>query len=120
MPVKNAVTLYGIPNCDTMKKAFNWLNKKHIPFHFHNYKTEGISAEIIKHWLQYAELLQLINTKSTTFRNLTEQEKKSIQKPDRAIALMIKYPSMIKRPVTVYGSKLLVGFSEPVWENSLK
>lgn len=120
MPVKNQLTLYGIPNCDTMKKAFTWLNKNRISFQFHNYKTDGISADIIGKWLQQVELLQIINTKSTTYRNLNEQEKKSIQKPDKAIALMIKYPSMIKRPVTVYGSKILVGFNETVWENSIK
>jgi arsenate reductase len=93
------ITLYGIPNCDTMQKAFKWLDGKNVKYAFHNYKESGIDKATIEQWLKHVPLTKLINLKSTTYRDLTDSEKESISTKSKAIALMIKYPSIIKRPV---------------------
>lgn len=116
---KKQLTIYGIPNCDTMKKAFDWLQEKNIPHHFHNYKTEGISADKIRYWLKQADLLQLVNTKSTTYKSLSEADKKSMANIDKALPLIMQYPSMIKRPVVEFDTQILCGFNETAWETLL-
>ena len=111
------LTIYGIKNCDTMKKAFKWLDAKGIKYHFHNYKESGIDKATIEKWLQHLPLEKLVNSKGTTFRNLTEQEKLDAKIPTKAIALMIKNPSLIKRPVVDLGNgKFLLGFDEDDWK----
>lgn len=109
-------TLYGIPNCDTVKKAKTWLDKNGVSWDFHNYKTQGIDALKLKNWLQQVPLDKLLNKKSTTFRNLSELEKSRCANPSEAVALMIQNPSMIKRPVLVHKDQVLaVGFKPDVY-----
>ncbi len=112
------VKIYGIKNCDTMKKAFTWLDNHHIDYTFHDYKKEGIDAETIRLWMKKIPLDKLINTKGPTFRKLSDQEKEEAKKPSSAIALMIKNTSMIKRPLVVVGKEeYLLGFNEAEWKN---
>lgn len=110
------ITLYGIPNCDQVKKARNWLNEHDINVHFHDFKKAGISSELIAPWLMQHDWTILLNRKGTTWRNLTEHEQTLVQDNQSAIHCMLHHPSVIKRPVLVYQDKkrteIVVGFSE--------
>jgi arsenate reductase len=104
------VTIYGIKNCDTMKKARAFLDKKGIAYDFHDYKTAGIERAKLEGWAKKAGWKTLLNRAGTTFRKLPDKEKEDITEK-KAIALMLAQPSMIKRPVLeLGGGKLLVGF----------
>ncbi len=104
--------IYGIPNCDTVKRTMQWLKKNEIEYHFHNYKTEGISAKKIKEWLLHFPLEIVINKKSSTWRGLNDDEKKMADKKTTAIVLLQQNTSLIKRPIVEVEDKLLVGFDE--------
>ena len=96
-----------------MQKAMKWLKEKNIRFAFHNYKESGIDKATIEHWLKHLPLDKLVNMKSTTYRELGEDEKANIGNKNKAIALMIKYPSLIKRPVWDLGDeKFYLGWNE--------
>ncbi len=101
--------IYGIPNCDTMKKAFIWLAAEGIPYEFHDYKQKGIDAVHIRAWAKAAGLEKVLNKASTTFRDLPDADKADLTEA-RAIKLMIAQPSMIKRPVIEVGGKVFTGF----------
>ena len=103
-------TLYGIRNCDTMKKARAWLDEHGVACVFHDYKVEGIDQAKLREWIDAVGWEPLLNRAGTTFRKLPDAKKKDIDER-RAIALMLEQPSMIKRPVLEHGRKLLVGFS---------
>jgi arsenate reductase len=103
-------TLYGIPNCDTMKKARAWLEARHIEYQFHDYKKSGIERAMLESWIQAVGWETLLNRAGTTFRKLPEAAKSNLSQ-SRAVKLMLEQPSMIKRPVLVRGETLLVGFS---------
>ncbi|MBI3284588.1 MAG: ArsC family reductase [Burkholderiales bacterium] len=94
-----SITLYGIPNCDTVKKARTWLQEQGIAFHFHDFKKDGLQRQTIQSWLPHVALDVLINRKGTTWRALSAQQKASAADTDQAIALMLAAPSIIKRPV---------------------
>ncbi len=114
------IKVYGIKNCDTMKKAFTWLEKNHIDYSFHDYKKESIDAASIELWMKKIPQEKLINTKGPTYRKLTDDEKKSAMNPKTAIPLMISTTSMIKRPLVALGKEeYLLGFDEEVWKNVL-
>ncbi len=104
-----ATTIYGIKNCDTMKKARAWLDKHGVAYSFHDYKAEGIDKERLARWSKVAGWETLLNRAGTTFRKLPEADKANLTEK-KAMALMLAQPSMIKRPVLEVGSKLLVGF----------
>ena len=104
-----SVSIYGIKNCDTMKKARAWLDSHHIAFEFHDYKSEGIDEATLKGWVRDAGWETLLNRAGTTFRKLPEKDKVSLDEK-KAIALMHAQPSMIKRPVLQRGGKITVGF----------
>jgi arsenate reductase len=109
------VTIYGIKNCDTMKKARAWLDKHGVDYAFHDYKTAGIDRARLEHWAKKVGWETLLNRAGTTFRKLPDKEKAGIT-PAKAIALMLKQPSMIKRPVLEAGAgKLLVGFKPELY-----
>jgi len=116
-----SITLYGIPNCDQVKKARTWLSEHHIDAHFHDFKKAGITAEIIQSWLKKVDRQILINRKGTTWRNLPQAEQNAVIDDQSAIACMIKYPSLIKRPVLVLHGKstfdILVGFSDDSYQS---
>lgn len=107
------VNIYGIKNCDTVQKALKWLDKKNVEYTFHNYKEDGINKATLELWLQHFPADKLVNTNSTTFRSLTATEKGSITNKAKAIALMMKYTSIIKRPVWDFGNgKFFLGWNE--------
>jgi arsenate reductase len=105
-----AVTIYGIKNCDTMKKARAWLDKQGVEYAFHDYKTAGIARDKLDRWAKKAGWETLLNHAGTTFRKLPDKDKAGITEA-KALKLMLEQPSMIKRPVLeLPGGKLLVGF----------
>jgi Spx/MgsR family transcriptional regulator len=101
--------LYGIRNCDTMKKARTWLEAHHVDYEFHDYKTAGIEKQKLADWARLVGWETLLNRAGTTFRKLPEEAKQQLDER-RAIELMLAQPSMIKRPVIEHGKALLVGF----------
>jgi Spx/MgsR family transcriptional regulator len=111
-------TIYGIKNCDTMKKARAWLDGRGRPYHFHDYKAEGIDRSRLESWCEELGWETLLNRSGMTFRNLPEAEKQDLS-AEKAIALMLKQPSMIKRPVLEADGKLLVGFKPEIYEAEL-
>lgn len=98
------IKIYGIKNCNTMQKALHWLDENKIDYHFHNYKESGIDRATLQLWLSHFDTDKLINTKGTTYRALTDAEKASIGSKAKAIALMLRNPSLIKRPVWDMGN----------------
>jgi arsenate reductase (glutaredoxin) len=108
--------IYGIKNCDTMKKAFTWLEENGVAYTFHDYKVKGITKHKIEEWLKHQPVAKLVNTKGTTFRSLSDAEKASIENPEKAIALMMENTSLIKRPVVETGHEVLVGFDPEHWD----
>jgi arsenate reductase (glutaredoxin) len=103
------IKVYGIPNCDTMKKAFAWLEERKVAYDFHDYKKEGASAEKLKEWAARVGWEKLANTRGPTWRRIPDASKAGLTGP-RALALLEKNPSAIRRPIVEKGSKLLVGF----------
>ncbi len=93
------ITVFGIPNCDTVKKARTWLADQQISFDFHDFKKQGLTAAQIALWLEHTDLATLINRKGTTWRALSDAQKQSAENVSEAIALMVQNPSLIKRPV---------------------
>jgi arsenate reductase len=108
--VAKAVTIYGIKNCDTMKKARAWLDDRGVAYEFHDYKTVGIGRGVLETWARAVGWEVLLNRAGTTFRKLPEQEREGLTEK-KAIALMLRQPTMIKRPVLETGGRLLVGFT---------
>jgi arsenate reductase (glutaredoxin) len=102
--------LFGIKNCDTMKKARTWLEKHGVAYEFHDYKAEGADRAKLEAWVKALGWEVLLNRAGTTFRKLPDEAKENLDER-KAIALMLAQPSMIKRPVLERGRKLLVGFS---------
>jgi arsenate reductase (glutaredoxin) len=108
------ITLYGIKNCDTMKKARAWLDGHGVAYSFHDYKIEGIAKDKLKKWCDDVGWEILLNRGGTTFRKLPDSDREGLNER-KAIALMLAQPSMIKRPVLERGGKLLVGFKPEVY-----
>jgi arsenate reductase len=113
------ITIHGIKNCDTMKKARAWLEAEGIAHAFHDYKTAGISAAMLQAWVGKAGWEALLNRAGTTFRKLPEDQKHGLDEA-RAIALMLAQPSMIKRPVLTKGDAMLIGFDPARYAALLK
>jgi arsenate reductase len=109
-----SIAIYGIKNCDTMKKARIWLDEHGIAYRFHDYKTEGIERERLVRWAKEVGWEALLNRAGTTFRKLDDADKEKLGET-KAIALMLAQPSMIKRPVLDLGGKLLVGFKPEIY-----
>jgi Spx/MgsR family transcriptional regulator len=104
-----ATTIYGIKNCDTMKKARTWLDEHDAAYDFHDYKVSGIDQAHLEAWIDKAGWETVLNRAGTTFRKLPDAERENLTR-EKAIALMLAQPSMIKRPVLEHGGKLLIGF----------
>ena len=114
-----SLTIYGIKNCDTMKKARAWLDKHGVEYVFHDYKTDGIARERLKRWENKVGWETLLNKAGTTFRKLPDKDKSGLDMK-KAMALMLAQPSMIKRPVLeLPGGKFLVGFSPELYSRAL-
>ena len=112
------ITIYGIKNCDTMKKARAWLDGHGVAYDFHDYKTAGIEREKLKAWSDQVGWETLLNRAGTTFRKLPDADKEGLDER-RALALMLAQPSMIKRPVLDLGNKLLVGFKPETYASDV-
>ena len=113
------ITIYGIKNCDTMKKARAWLDKAGVDYAFHDYKTAGIERARLEAWAKKVGWEKLLNRAGTTFRKLPDKDKDGLTEK-KAIALILAQPSMIKRPVLdLGGGKLLVGFAPDEYKKSI-
>jgi arsenate reductase (glutaredoxin) len=117
-PVAKTITIYGIKNCDTMKKARAWLDKHDVAYAFHDYKSEGIDRDRLERWAGAVGWETLLNRAGMTFRKLPDKDKGSITEK-KAIALMLNQPSMIKRPVLELKGKIIVGFKAETYEEAL-
>ena len=115
---KTAATIYGIKNCDTMKKARAWLDAHDVAVDFHDYKAAGIDRKRLESWCKEVGWETLLNRAGTTFRALPEADKTGLTEK-KAIALMLAQPSMIKRPVLDLGRQLLVGFKPEIYAASV-
>ncbi|CDN50600.1 ArsC family reductase [Neorhizobium galegae] len=111
------ITIYGIKNCDTMKKALDWLDRKGVTYAFHDYKAEGIDRAHLDTWTDRAGWEIVLNRAGTTFKKLDETDKADLNR-EKAIALMLAQPSMIKRPVLEADGKLIVGFKPEIYEEA--
>jgi arsenate reductase (glutaredoxin) len=111
-------TLYGIPNCDTVKKARVWLDEHKLAYHFHDYKKAGIDAVTLKRWCREFGYPLVLNQRGTTWRKLEEAERAEMNEA-KAIKLMLRLPSVIKRPLLDTGSRLLLGFSADSYQGLL-
>ncbi|MGY3452617.1 ArsC family reductase [Bradyrhizobium sp. USDA 4353] len=114
-----SITIYGIKNCDTMKKARAWLDEHRIAYDFHDYKIAGIDNATLKAWSDEVGWEVLLNRAGTTFKKLPDAEKEGLTE-SKAIALMLAQPSMIKRPVLDLGAKRVVGFKPDVYATEVK
>jgi arsenate reductase len=114
----SSVTIYGIKNCDTMKKARAWLDVRGVAYAFHDYKAAGIERGVLEGWARAVGWETLLNRAGTTFRALPESDKADLTEK-KAMALMMAQPSMIKRPVLDTGKGLLVGFKPEQYEKAL-
>jgi Spx/MgsR family transcriptional regulator len=112
------ITLYGIPNCDTVKKARNWLDAQGLAYVFHDYKKAGADPAKLTRWCDAAGWEKVINRAGTTFKKLPDADKEGLDQV-RAVALMVAQPSCIKRPVVEYPGGLLVGFKPDEWAAAL-
>jgi len=112
------ITLYGIPNCDTVKKARTWLDQRGIAYTFHDYKKQGADPERIAGWIEQAGLAKIVNKAGTTFRKLSDADKAALEGED-APRVLAANASVIKRPVVEYPGGLLVGFSDAAWAGVL-
>jgi arsenate reductase len=110
-----SITIYGIKNCDTMKKARTWLDEHKVAYEFHDYKTAGIDKPVLEAWAKKVGWEVLLNKVGTTFKKLPDAKKENLDEK-KAIALMLDQPSMIKRPVLDIGGKLTVGFKPEAYE----
>jgi arsenate reductase len=104
-------TLYGIPNCDTVKKARTWLADHGQDVEFHDFKKQGLSRETVAGWLEQADWETLVNRKGTTWRKLSDERRAQVVDKASALELMLEHPSVVKRPVLAGAGPLLVGFS---------
>jgi arsenate reductase len=113
------ITIYGIKNCDTMKKARAWLDSHDVAYDFHDYKTAGIDSSKLEQWSGKLGWETLLNRAGTTFKKLPDADKEGLDER-KAIALMLAQPSMIKRPVLDLSGKLVVGFKPEIYAKEVK
>ena len=106
--------IYGIKNCDTMKRAFDWLKSHGIAHDFHDYRVEGIREELAREWCHVLGWEKALNKASTTFKNLPDPDKADLD-AEKAIALMVREPTMIKRPVLVTDHAVTCGFKPEIY-----
>jgi Spx/MgsR family transcriptional regulator len=112
-----SITLYGIPNCDTVKKARTWLDKRGVVYAFHDYKKQGADPSRIAGWVGEVGWEKVLNRAGTTFRKLPDADRDGLD-AKKAVQVMAANPSAIKRPVVEYPGGLLVGFKESEWEQA--
>jgi arsenate reductase len=113
-------TLYGIPNCDTVKKARTWLAEQDHDFTFHDFKKQGLDRATAAQWLTQIDWQTLVNRKGTTWRNLSDERKAAVTDNASALDLILETPSVVKRPVLDRGGKFSVGFSDAMFKDFFK
>ena len=113
------MTVYGIPNCDTVKKALNWLNIHGLEYEFHNYKKHGITISKLQDWCKEKSWEAVLNKKGTTWKKLSPEEQQAINTQANAINFLVENTSAIKRPVIEKNGELLIGFDETNYELTL-
>lgn len=111
------IEVFGISNCNTVKKALDFLESKGQIINFHNFKKESVSSQKLKEWFGYFGFENVINKKSRVYRDLNPDEKQKLENPESAIAILQKYTSVIKRPVVEWDNKKLLGFDEADYRN---
>lgn len=109
--------LFGIPNCNTVRKSRVWLAENGIAIDFHDFKKQGVTETLLKRWLEQIPWDKLVNRQGLTWRQLPDETKVTIRDQASAIALMLEKPSVIKRPVLEYKDKIYVGFDEALYHN---
>jgi arsenate reductase len=114
------ITLYGIPNCDTVKKARTWLDQAGLSYQFHDFKKAGLEKSTVSAWLKEVPWEILVNKKGTTWRGLPDATKASVIDATSATALMLENTSVIKRPVLCTNNQVLVGFDADLYKKTLK
>ena len=110
-----SIILYGIKNCDTVKKARHWLESQRIEYTFHDFRADGLSKDMLEDFLKHIDWEPLLNKRGTTWRKLPENQKNNIDK-QKALELMHEHPTLIKRPVVAHKKKFFVGFAETEYE----
>lgn len=110
-----AVTVYGIANCDTIKKAKKWLDKEGIEYRFHDYRKQGLDTNLLNHWVDNLGWEALLNKRGTTWRKLPDDLKDNIDQAS-AIGIMLENPAIIKRPLLIKGDKMMLGFSDSQYQ----
>ncbi len=113
------IHVYGIPNCDTVKKARRWLEAQGCDYTFHDFKKEGADPARLETWLDTAGLDVVVNRRGTTFRKLTADEQANAADRHKAVLLLVQHTSVIKRPIVEYPGGVLVGFKEDEWSAAL-
>ena len=113
------LTLFGIKNCDTMKKAMKWLDDNSVAYHFHDYKKEGVPEQRLRQWLEALGWETVINKRGTTWRKLDDVVKESMN-TEKSVNLAMENSSVIKRPILQSNDFILVGFKADEWGNTLK
>lgn len=118
-----SVTVYGIRNCDTVRKARQWLDDHGQPYLFHDFKVDGVPADRLDHWLQQVGWETLVNRKGTTWRRLDETTRAAVVDSASARVVMLACPSMIKRPVVAWGGPqskdVSIGFKAELWHSRI-
>lgn len=113
------VTLYGISNCDTIKKAKKWLEKNGVDFQFHDFRKDGLDKKQLTQWCNELNWEILLNKRGNTWRNLPDDVKNTVNKT-KAIKMMLEQPAIIKRPVLDLGKERIIGFSDSTYKNIFK
>ncbi len=118
---QTALTMYGIKNCDTIKKARRWLESQNADFQFHDYRADGLTSELLQRFIDKLGYEALLNTRGTTWRKLPEEQRNAITNADAARELMLAQPSIIKRPLLCDASgSMLLGFSETTYQQFIQ
>jgi arsenate reductase (glutaredoxin) len=112
----NTTTLYGIPNCDTVKKARAWFEERGMAVTFHDFKKQGVPPDALRQWARQVGWQALLNTRGTTWRKLDEEQRTRVVDEATALELMLAHSSVIKRPVVVRGDQVTVGYVPQHWE----
>lgn len=114
-----SIVMYGIPNCDTIKKAKKWLEAADIAFDFHDYRKQGINAELVEHFCQQLGWENVINKRGTTYRQLSDEQKAQLDNTN-VVALLVEQPAMIKRPILDSNGKFTLGFKAEQYQTLFK
>jgi len=114
---RGEVVVYGIDNCDQVRKARAWLRAQAVPFRFHDFRADGVDAALLARWMGHLPWDALLNRRGLTWRQLDATRKAGVVDQSSAVELLLESPTLIKRPVLEAGDRIVVGFSEPIYRN---